>query len=71
MPPAVLNFCQRTAKSGFWVDGWVLAVGSNHFWDFLEIFLFPKSLKPLGNSYIHFLVIIIYFHFTCGEEKLC
>ena len=24
-----------------------------------------------GNSYIHFLVIIIQFRFTCGEKKLC
>ena len=35
-------------------------------------FLSVKSFgNSLGNLYIHFLVIIIYFNFTCGEEKLC
>ena len=33
------------------------------------------TLKPFGklwdNLYIHFLVIIILFRFTCGEGKLC
>ena len=24
-----------------------------------------------GNSYIQFLVIIIYFYLTCGEDKFC
>ena len=39
-----------------------------------EIFLkFPNFLRLMsfGNSYIHFLVIIIQFRFTCGEGKLC
>ena len=31
-----------------------------------------KSFSNLwDNSYIPFLVIIVYFHFTCGKAKLC
>ena len=30
-------FYQKTSIFGFWVDGWVLAIKSKHFRDFLEI----------------------------------
>ena len=36
--------------------------------NFLRLMSFGNSY---GNSYIHFLVIIIQFRFTCGEGKLC
>ena len=32
--------------------------------------LSSNFLKSFGNSYNHFLVIIIWFCFTCGEKKL-
>ena len=70
-------FYQKTSKFGFWVDGWLFAIKPKHFRDFLEISKFPKilSLKSFGNSwdnsYIHFLVIIIQFRFTCGKDTLC
>ena len=53
-------FYQKKSKFDFGVAGWVLAITSEHFKDFLEISQFPKnlSLKSFGSSYIHFLVII-------------
>ena len=50
-------FCQKTSIFGFWVVFWVLQ----------EFELFGNSW---GNSYIDFLVIIIYFRFTYGKDKL-
>ena len=70
-------FYQKTLKFGFRVDGWVLTIKSKYFRDFPGISYFPKilSLKSFGNSwgnsYIHFLVIIIFFRFICGDGKLC
>ena len=70
-------FYPDTSKFGFWVDGWVLVIKSKHFEDFPKISYFPKmlSLKSFGNlwrnSDIYFLVIIILFLLTCGDEKLC
>ena len=59
-------FYRKTSKFGLRVDGWVLAIKSKHFSDFLKSFGNSRD-----NLYIHFLVIIILFRFTCGEEKLC
>ena len=43
-----------------------------HFTDFSETSSSSKmlNLKSLGNSYFHFLLIIIYFRFTCCKGKL-
>ena len=50
-------FYLKISTFGFWVDGWVLAPPNP---SISGIFLkFPKFLKFFGNSYIHFLVIII------------
>ena len=53
--------CRKTSKFSIWVAGWVLAIKSKHFRYFLEICSFSKILtfKLFGNSYIHFLVIMI------------
>ena len=58
-------FYQKVSKFGFWLDGWVVAIRSERFRDFLEISQFPRilSLKSFGNSWAnsctYFLVIII------------
>ena len=39
--------------------------------DFFATFCQKTFGNSFGNSYIHFLVIMIQFHFSCGEEKLC
>ena len=75
------NFLVRVPKFVYWVAGWLLAVGSKYFGDFLGIsFSYlvswdpQSSLKipgnPSGNMLIHFLLILIKFRFTCDEEKL-
>ena len=59
-PNAPCNFGILPKGVEIWLLGRRLGARrrSNHFWDFLEIFLIPKSLKPLasscGNSYISF-----------------
>ena len=58
-------FTEKTSKFGFQVGGWVLAITCRHVRDFLEISSFPKILSvksfgnSWGNSYIHFLMIIM------------
>ena len=54
------------------MSGWALAFDSKNVGNFLEISKFPKipRLTSFGNSYIHFLVIIILFRFTCGKGEL-
>ena len=70
-------FYQKMSKFGFWLDDWLLAIKSKHLRDFLEVSYFPKvlSLNSFGNSWDNswtdFLVIIIWFCFTYGEEKFC
>ena len=58
-----------------WVVECVLAVGSGHFRDFLGFrgFCLPCHMSfsnSQTNLNSHFLVIIIYFRFICGEKKL-
>ena len=45
------TFYQKTSNFCFWVDGWVLAMKSKYFMDFLKISEFPKilSLKSFSN----------------------
>ena len=57
--------------------GWIHTTSSKYFKNFLKIFLLPKILylkffgKSWGSLYIHFLVLVIKFHFTYGKWELC
>ena len=56
----------------FWKGDWTLDTVSIQFWDFPNIFQFPKllSLKLLGNSrgnnYALYFIVHIKWRFTCG-----
>lgn len=70
------NFLAQLSKLAFWMIGWVVAINSGLLIHFLEVALSPqiftlKSFCTLWNRpYIYFLVIRIWFRFTCWEGKL-
>ena len=44
---------------------------SGIFWKSPNFLSFKSIGNSSGNSYSYFLMMIIWFRFTCGEEKLC
>ena len=53
------NFLLVVAKFLFWEENWVLGYNFMQFWDFCEIFWFPKNLSLLSNWWANLNIIFI------------
>ena len=71
----VISFCiflPLIPKFCLWKGDWTLDSDLTQFWDFSNIYLFPKipSLKSFGNSCAIFFVPNTKYHFTYGKSIL-